>query len=203
MARKPTILTDLSKYSAGNAIVQYKNAGNGLRANPNFLTPDIAMVAYDAAAEDYEIKVADKPKTPPKTAALKVARNLINYNYKINGNYVIRICNGDEVKLKTSNYLMGSDGEPRVNAIFTAENGINPGDVDFSCKADPAASSYLIFFRIVSETTPNEWAFCKVLGSHKGSKSGFLSGLEYEFKMMVIYSTTEGAFCDPVILRML
>jgi hypothetical protein len=203
MGKIPTGSESIEKMRSGDAIIQYKNFGNGVRGNANFPTPDVAVVEYDAAGVDYETKVADKPKTPQKTEALKVARKKINKNYKTQANYVNRVSDGDLVKLKSSNIIMNKEEGPRENPIFTAENGTNPGDVDFTCKADPAASSYLIFFRLVSETAPNEWAFCKVLGSHKGSKSGFISGLEYEFKMLVVYSTSEGPFFESVILRIL
>ena len=203
MGKIPAGSESIEKMRGGDASIQYKNLGNGVRANTNFSTPDIVITVYDAAGVEYDLKLADKPKTPEKSALLKAARKLINKNYKIQAAYVNRISDGNLVKLKSSNIIMNKEEGPRVNPVFTAENGTNPGEVNFTVKADPAASSYLIFFREVSDDAPNDWAFCKVLGSHKGSKSGFVSGLEYEFKMLVVYSTSEGPFCVPVILRIM
>ena len=203
MGNIPTGSESISKMRGADAIVQYKNLGKGVSGNPYFATPDIATIAYDAAGVDYEAKVADKPKTPPKTAALKTARLLINRNYKTQATCVNRISNGDAEKLKSSNIIMNKDLPVRVNPYFTAKNGTNPGDVDFTCKSDKHVSSYLVEFRIVSDTAPNEWAYCKVLGSHKGTMSGFASGLVYEFRMKYIYATTEGAYFDTVTLRIM
>ena len=203
MGKTPSGSVDIASMRGPDAIIQYKNLGNGLRGNPFFPTTDIVITVYDAAGVDYEAKVADKPKTPPKTAALKTARLLINKNYKIQATYVNRISDGNAEKLKSSNIIMNKDLPVRVNPFFTAVNGTNPGDVDFACKADIHANSYLIECRIVSDTEPNEWTFCKVLGSHIGSKSGFTSGLVYEFRMKYIYSTTEGAFFESVTLRIM
>jgi len=203
MARTPTILTDLSKFSGPDAIVQYKQVGNGMRLNPNFPNPDVVYIKFDAAGSDYEAQIADKPRTPPKTAIIKKSRLLLNKYYKEQGNYVIRICNGDEVMLKTSNFIMGSDGEPRVNPFFSAKNGLKSGDVIFTSKSNKTVCSYWIDCRLVSDTTPNEWEFCKITGIHTGTKSGFISGLVYEFRMKYIYSTTESEYFESVTLRMM
>ncbi len=203
MGKIPKGSESIANMRNADAIVQYKNLGNGVRTNSNFSTPDVVITVYDAAGVDFEEKVADKPKTPPKTAALKAARLVINRYYNIQATYVNRICNGDAVKLKSSNIIMNKESPVRVNPFFTAVNGTNPGDVNFACKADKHVSSFLVECRIVSDTEPTDWTFCKVLGSHVGSKGGFTSGLVYEFRMKYIYSTTEGAFFDSVTLRIM
>ncbi len=203
MGKIPSGSVDIASMRGPDAIIQYKNLGYGVRANANFSTPDITAIAFDAAGVDYEIKVADKPKTPPKTTVLKTARKLINKYYKIQATYVNRISDGNAEKLKSSNIILNKDLPVRVNPFFTAVNGTNPGDVDFACKADIHASSYLVECRIVSDTAPTDWTFCKVLGSHVGSKSGFISGLVYEFRMKYIYATTESAYFESVTLRIM
>ena len=203
MGKIPSIKTSIAKLSDGDASIQYNNAGNGVRDNAYFLTPDVPCIKYDAEGADFVVKAASKPKTTEKTALKKAARLIINKNYKTQALYVIRICNGNIVMLNSSNFVRTEDGVPRANPDFTAKNGQNPGDVIFTSKKVKGAKSYLVESRLVSDTAPNEWATCKVLGKHTGTKSGFVSGLVYEFRMKVIYSTTEGAFYESVTLRIL
>ena len=41
------------------------------------------------------------------------------------------------------------------------------------------------------------------MGIHTGTKSGFISGLVYEFRMKHIYSTTESDYFESVTLRVM
>ena len=141
MGKIPKGSESISKMTDGDAILQYKNLGNGVRGNIYFLTPDVATVAYDAAGVDFEEKAADKPKTLPKTAIKNAARKIINRNYKSQASCVNRICNGNVVMLATTNIIMNKEEGPRANPYFTVENGTLPGDVNFSSKSNKNAHS--------------------------------------------------------------
>ena len=105
--------------------------------------------------------------------------------------------------LISSKFILTEDKSHQKIADFAVKNGINPGDLDFSAHAIELAASYEIEFRIVSETTPNEWAHCTTMGSHTETVTGFISGELYEFRMRPVYSKSKGPYFDAIQIRVL
>ena len=204
MSSIPTILTDLKVYPDAEALVQSRATVDAMRANAYFLHPDIPYVDADTANDEFDDALTDHVQGDShKTAVKNAKRAVMDKNYSTQGHYVIRICDGNVEMLRSSKYEMAKEREHHQIPDFDVKHGENPGEVKFIIKAVSGASSYLIQFRIVSEPTPNAWDFCKVLGSHEGTFDGLVSGKQYEFRMKVIYSKTEGAYGNPFPIRAL
>ena len=204
MEQKPSINTGLTKYRDNDASFQAKVVYSGVHLNPFFLTPDEPLVDFLASITDFDAKsiLAHKKFGAPK-AAKNVARVLMNEKYSNLGHYVNRISNGDLEMLLSSKFEMTEDKSHKEIADFSVTNGTNPGDLNFSAHAIDLAGSYEVEFRIVSDTTPNDWAHCTTMGSHTETVNGFTSGLVYEFRMRPIYSKSKGPFFDSVQIRVM
>jgi len=199
---KPTINFDLSRLKEADALLQIKSTVNVMRTNIFFNDPDVHYDDYDTAISDYDISLTACRRGSTLQTAIKDKFQIVLYDYyKYQGLYVIRKCKGNLEKLISSNYEIALDkGKKRIK-VFTVKNGNKPGKVMFTAKSTPKFRSFLIECRIVSATLPNKWEFCKVIGGCKGNKSGFISGLEYEFRIKAIFRTTEGPWLDSIILR--
>ena len=204
MSVKPTISISLTELSDGNALVQAKMVLAAMITNPHFPTPDVSFILVQEAIEEMDLNLSiSKKGTPVETAAKNKSRYKLNDVYSNLGHYVIRIAKGDLEILRSSKFNMVQDKVYKEIPVFAVKNGLNPGDVEFTSNVDENANAYEVHFRIVSGTSPTEWAHCKTFGGHKGFKSGFISLELYEFKMKVIYSQSEGAFCDAISLRVM
>ena len=204
MTQKATVNTGLTEFRDNDASFQAKVVYSGLLGNLFFPTPDEPLVDFLASITDFDTKsvLAYKKFGAPK-AAKNAARIALNEIYSNEAHYVNRICNGNLEMLLSSKFVMTEDKSHKEIADFAVKNGINPGDLDFSAHAIELASSYEIEFRLVSETTLNDWVHCTTMGSHTETFSGFTSGLVYEFRMRPIYSKSKGPYFDSIQIRVL
>ncbi len=204
MNQKPSINTGLTGFRDLDALHQAKVSYSGLLGNTNFTDPEPSLIVFLAAITDFDTKlVFAHGKFGAPKAAKNAARIVLNEVYSNEGHYVNRVCNGDLEKLLTSRFAVTEDRTHKEIADFSVVNGTNPGDLDFSVKANDLASSYEVEFRIVSETAPNDWAHCTTMGSHKESIAGFTSGLVYEFRMRFVYSKSKGPYFNSIQIRVM
>ena len=205
MSQKESVSTSLADFSDPGASKQSRATYDALKANPlYFPTPDAPLADFLAAITDFDAKSSVAYKgNRVQTAQKNEARIVLNNIYSVEGHYVNRVSNGNLEMLLASKFIMNKEKSKPEVVIFSAKNGDKPGLVKFGCHRDKLASAYQVEFRIVSDTAPNDWAFCKTLGSTEGEKDGFTSGLVYEFRMKIIYSKTESDYCESVTLRIM
>lgn len=204
MNQKPSINTGLTGLRDLDALHQAKVSYSGLLGSANFTDPEPPLIEFLAAITDFDTKLvfAHNKFGAPK-AAKNAARIVLNEVYSNEGHYVNRICKGNLEMLLTSRFVITEDRSHKEIADFSVVNGTNPGDLDFSVKANDLANSYEIEFRMVSKTTPNDWAHCTTMGSHIETISGFTSGVEYEFRMRFVYSKSKGPYFNSIQIRVL
>ena len=197
-----TIKTNLYRFKQADALIQIESTIKAMRQLAYFQDPDVPYDIYDVAIDNFSKTLVKSIRGSVVDTSVKDEYKKIVYGfYKTQGFYVIRKCKGNLEMLLASNYKMARKKKRPTKDIFQVLNGKNKGNVLFIIKSVPKFRSFLIEYRLVSETTPNKWEICKVIGSCKGNKSGFVVGLEYEFRVKAIFRKTEGTWLATRILR--
>ena len=197
-----TIKTNLYRFKQADALIQIESTIKAMRQLAYFQDPDVPYDIYDVAIDNFSKTLVKSIRGSVVDTSVKDEYKKIVYGfYKTQGFYVIRKCKGNLEMLLASNYKMARKKKRPTKDIFQVLNGKNKGNVLFIIKSVPKFRSFLIEYRLVSETTPNKWEICKVIGSCKGNKSGFVVGLEYDFRVKAIFRKTEGTWLATRILR--
>jgi hypothetical protein len=102
---KAKVIVDIAKESDAQAVIKTNNAIVGLTGNANFTTPIIPLVDMTNDNDDLIDKIAKAHHGgTAETLAKNQAREIVNSNYRAEGNYVNSICKGDPTKAESSGF---------------------------------------------------------------------------------------------------
>jgi hypothetical protein len=202
--RQTTLVRDYSRLSDANLDLRAGTVVTGLTGNPAFpvTTPPIAefgalRTAYSTAlAESYSgernaIAIKNQARIDLLAAMKQLAQNLES------------LAPGDKVKLVSSGFELGSDGEniPPLAAPteFSITDGVNLGELRFSVRRVPNAVSYVHEYteEIPSETS--RWV-SKVSSSREHVFTGLRSGIRIYGRTAAIGRKGQEAY-TPVMSR--
>jgi hypothetical protein len=135
---------------------------NSLTGNPNFTLSVLSLADFSTLQQDFETAlglVASRDRV--KIALKNQARLLL-----IEGLYQLALdvnaqANGDRAKLLSSGFDLSStsDNSPLITTPteFKISEGLNSGELKFSCKKVPAAVSYAIEYTDEVPTEDTKW----------------------------------------------
>lgn len=135
---------------------------NSLTGNPNFTLTVLTLADFSTLQQDFETAlglVASRDRV--KIALKNQARLLL-----IEGLYQLALdvnaqANGDRAKLLSSGFDLSStsDNSPVITTPtdFKISEGLNSGELKFSCKKVPAAVSYAIDYTDEVPTEDTKW----------------------------------------------
>ena len=174
------LLTDYSKLSDVNLDLKAKAIKNALTDNPNFTNLVVSLPDFTALQEDFEEALAmvgsrDRIKIAFKNQSrLLLIQAMRQLAFDINSQ-----ANGDRTKLVSSGFDLPTvrESKPSITqpSEFKISDGLNQGELKFSCKKVHHAIIYLFEY---TDEIPNEDTKWNVLSSTtkkitiKGLRSG-------------------------------
>jgi len=157
---KAKVIVDIAKESDAQAIVKTNNAIVGLTGNANFTTPIIPLVDMTNNNDDFIDKIAKAHNGgTAETLAKNQAREIVNSNYRAEGNYVNSICKGDQAKAESSGFDLC---QPKTKYLLPDLEAVNlpiSGNIVVYSRINP--KGLIVRFIQYSQTPsePTSWLF--------------------------------------------
>ncbi|WP_343533937.1 hypothetical protein [Pedobacter sp.] len=164
------LLTNYGKLSDANLNQKAIDIKNSLTNNPNFNVALLSLANFTTVQEDFEAALAlvtsrDRVKIALKNQSrLLLVQAMYQLALEVNAQ-----ANGDRAKLLSSGFDLANAGESNPLIIpptdFKISEGLNNGELKFSCKKVLAAVSYL--FEYTDETPAEETKWTALSASTK------------------------------------
>lgn len=160
--RIPKTLTNYSKLSDANLNQKAIDVKNSLTDNPNFNPAPLSLANFITLQEDFETALGMVTSRDRIKIALKNQSRLL----LIQGMYQLALevnaqANGDRAKLLSSGFDLAYAGEnnPLITppTDFKISEGLNNGELKFSCKKVLSAVSYLFEYTDEVPSEETKW----------------------------------------------
>jgi hypothetical protein len=143
-----------------------------MTTNLNFPTPSPTILILDGLVTDFQNKVTLAGTGDSNAQAeMMAARELLLAALRKIGLYVDLTADGDEVKLRSSGFMLSHDPVPSQHETFYLLHGKNPGEIYIVQNAIDKAVSY-VFMYYDADTPPDDetlWKFGRVKSMHRAT----------------------------------
>jgi len=184
---KQKVIVDLSRETDGNAVIKTDAVIKGMTDNDNFETPKISLVTMETDKADFITKAGKALHgSEADTLAKNEAREVLNSNYRIQGNYVNTTCDGDPTKGESSGFSLCKAKTIYNLPDLEARNGKDAGSIIVFSRANPKK---LIARLIQISRTPQDahsWTWGGVTRKQKKNITNLLVGVRYWIRVAVV-----------------
>ena len=147
MSGKTKVIVNISKCNDADAIIKTDIVLDHLTENTvEFPNPTVSLSTMRTNKVDLEKKIVNAQYGGVEDTLKKnKARDIVNNNYRSNGNYVNSVINGSKAKALLSGYELAKQRSKSVKDVFELVNTKIPGQIIVYCRQSPK-----IFYRKVA-----------------------------------------------------
>lgn len=184
------VLSDYAKLSDANLKVKAENVVVCLTGNTNFPTTRPPLADFTAIQEAYSTALEKTVSGDRILIALKnqARETLLDAMRKLASDINL-IANGDKAMLLSSGFDLSATAEPVTSleppADFKIRDGLNLGELHFSCKRVPHAVSY-IFEYMANPNDPDSRWVSQSTSSREFTFKNLISGTRVQGRARVI-----------------
>jgi hypothetical protein len=191
---------NLSNETDNDAIVKTDTVIEKLTENHTvFTNPIVALDEMKTGRDDFETKLIKAQNGGvDETLAKNIAREIVNSNYRINGNFVNSICDGNKTKALLSGYELA---KPRTIVIpddFELVNRSTEGTILVYCRQKPKGFIVKMLQYTYTPSDDSSWKSGGVTRKIKKVIKGLTSGSRVWVRLAVVTDEDIIAYCDPI-----
>ena len=197
---KTKVIVDLSRESDADAIIKTDEVLSKLAANvATYANPIITLLQMKHDRDDFEAKaIAAQHGGKEATTAKDLAREVLDSNYRVNGNYVNSVANGDKAKCLLSGYELAKVREKTVLADFEMQKGKNSGDVVIFCRQNPKKLIIKLIQCTYDPATESTWVLEAVTKKKKTSVKNKEAGKRLWARFALVMDENVFEYSDPI-----
>lgn len=169
-----------------------------------FTSPPVAKAAIQAAIDDLRDKgfVTLRRCSTPQMNARIAAENHLRSLLRKNADYVNMMSEGDRARILESGYDVYTPEYSASATVFTVINTEYSGQVYANWPADVNNHGYVVRYSLNEDGHRDIYTEVNA-GNTNCTIDGLIPGKVYLFSYCVVYSTGNGAFCEPVSLMVM
>jgi hypothetical protein len=139
MDEKTKVVVDITKETDADAVVKTETVIEKLGASSTtYPSPTVPVTTLETDKSDFVEKIAKAQHGgTAETLAKNLAREIINSNYRSDGNYVNSIAKGDKTKLLLSGYELAKTRTKPKPEDFELVNQSESGSIMVFCRQKP------------------------------------------------------------------
>ena len=198
--KKISVIFDFIRISILNKVGRGKGVIDGMRGNPKFPTPDVALDDLEEATnllERTHIAASGGDKT--NKALMHQAEKAWDQLMRDQAMYVDRIAKGDHAIILSAGFNFSRTPAPAKRPEFSAELGEKSGSVILHCKAIKGAYAYVwqCCKGTLAETEAG-WAYAKATGKATAVIEDQVPVTKYWFRVAAVLAEGTAAYCEPI-----
>ena len=198
--KKISVIFDFIRISILNKVGRGKGVIDGMRGNPKFPTPDVALDDLEEATnllERTHIAASGGDKT--NKALMHQAEKAWDQLMRDQAMYVDRIAKGDHAIILSAGFNFSRTPAPAKRPEFSAELGEKSGSVILHCKAIKGAYAYVwqSCKGTLAETEAG-WAYAKATGKATAVIEDQVPVTKYWFRVAAVLAEGTAAYCEPI-----
>jgi hypothetical protein len=200
MEEKVKVIVDITHETDAEAIKKSDTVIEKLPGSSStFPSPPVSIAAMTTEKVDFVEKMAKAQYGGVnETLAKKLAREIVNSNYRQNGNYVNMIANGDKSKAVSSGYELAKTRSKAIPEDFELENQKESGYILVYCRQKP--KGYLIKMLQYSTDPGHEssWNSGGVTRKIKKVIKNLPVGQRVWVRLAIVVDEDIIEYCDPI-----
>lgn len=200
MEEKAKVTVDLSNCSDADAISKTETAIEKLTENVAiYASPIVPVATMKSDKDDLVNKVAQAQYGGvDETLAKNLAREIVNSNYRVNGNYVNSVANGDKTKALASGYELVKPRTKPVLEDFELVNQKINGSILVYCRQKPHGLIVKILQYSYEPQLETSWKSGGVTRKIKKIIKNLESGRRVWVRLAVVVDEDVITYCDPI-----
>ncbi len=169
-----------------------------------FTSPPVTKIIIQAAIDDLREKgfVTLRRCTPAQMSARTAAENTLKSLLRKNADYVNMMSEGNRERILESGYDVYTPEYGASATVFTVINTEFSGQVYANWPADVNNHGYLLRYSLNEEGHRDDYTEVNA-GNTNCTIDGLIPGKVYLFSYCVVYSTGNGAFCNPISIMVM
>ena len=184
----------LSKVGRGKGVI------DGMRGNPRFPTPDVALADLEEATGQLErTHVAASGGGKTNKALMHQAEKAWDKMMRDQAMYVDRIAQGDNAVILSAGFSISKTPAPAKRPEFSVVLGEKPGSVILHCKAIKGAYAYVWQkCKVTLAETEADWTYAKATGRATAVLEDLTPVTKYWFRVAAVLAEGTAAYCEPI-----
>jgi len=184
----------LSKVGRGKGVI------DGMRGNPRFPTPDVALADLEEATNLLErTHVAASGGGKTNKALMHQAEKAWDKMMREQAMYVDRIAQGDNAVILSAGFSISKTPAPAKRPEFSVVLGEKPGSVILHCKAIKGAYAYVWQkCKVTLAETEADWTYAKATGRATAVLEDLTPVTKYWFRVAAVLAEGTAAYCEPI-----
>ena len=199
MSEKVKVNIDITQVSDADAVSKTETVIDKLTTNAaTYPNPIVALDQMTTDKDDLILKVGlAQYGGVEETLAKNIAREIVNSNYRVDGNYVNGVANGNKEKALLSGYELAKTRTKPIPEDFELFN-VTPGTILVYCRQKPKGLIVKMLQYSYDTSQPNGWNSGGVTRKVKKLIKNLTSGQRVWVRLAVVTDEDVIAYCDPI-----
>jgi hypothetical protein len=200
MEEKAKVVVDITKETDADAVVKTETVIEKLGASASTYTdPTVPVATMKTDKDDFVEKITKAQYGgTAETLAKNLAREIVNSNYRSNGNYVNSIAKGDKTKALLSGYELAKSRTKPKPEDFELVNQSEAGSIMVFCRQKPKGLIVKMLQFSTEPQNPESWKSGGVTRKIKKFIKNLPVGQRVWVRLAIVTNEDVIEYCDPI-----